>query len=194
MAREADCLVVCCPLEPLAPESVARILDALGPEGFLVNVARGPVVDEAALLAALANKRIAGAGLDVFWDEPRVPAMLMEMENVVLVPHIGSSTQEIREERGGSCRNLRAHRRQAGVNRSSSGAAENERQPCGGCRHLRAGIHRHPLEHRLRIALRPSTLPFRGTAQRDLRGNEDAVVVDVGARRPCDDETPSAEK
>ena len=111
MAREADCLVVCCPLTPETRNLVdARILDALGPEGFLVNVARGPVVDEAALLAALANKRIAGAGLDVFWDEPRVPAALTEMENVVLVPHIGSSTREIREERGKKLlANLRAH-------------------------------------------------------------------------------------
>jgi lactate dehydrogenase-like 2-hydroxyacid dehydrogenase len=111
MAREVDCLVACCPLTSASRNLIdARILDALGPEGFLVNVARGPVVDEAALLAALANKRIAGAGLDVFWDEPRVPAVLTEMENVVLVPHIGSSTREIREERGRKLlANLRAH-------------------------------------------------------------------------------------
>ena len=111
MAREADCLVVCCPLTPASRNLVdAHILDALGLEGFLVNVARGPVVDEAALLAALGSRRIAGAGLDVFWDEPRVPAELMAMEHVVLVPHIGSSTQEIREERGRKLlANLRAH-------------------------------------------------------------------------------------
>ena len=111
MARKADCLVACCPLTPASRNLIdARILDALGPEGFLVNVARGPVVDEAALIAALASKRIAGAGLDVFWDEPRVPAGLMAMEHVVLVPHIGSSTQEIREERGRKLlANLRAH-------------------------------------------------------------------------------------
>ncbi len=111
MARVADCLVACCPLTPASRNLIdARILDALGPQGFLVNVARGPVVDEAALLAALANKRIAGAGLDVFWDEPRVPAELLAMEHVVLVPHIGSSTREIREERGRKLlANLRAH-------------------------------------------------------------------------------------
>ncbi|MEK7230526.1 MAG: 2-hydroxyacid dehydrogenase [Pseudomonadota bacterium] len=111
MAREADCLVVCCPLTPASRNLIdARILDALGPEGFLVNVARGPVVDEAALLAALKSRSIAGAALDVFWDEPRVPAALIEMENVVLVPHIGSSTQEVREERGRKLlANLRAH-------------------------------------------------------------------------------------
>jgi len=111
MAREADCLVASCPLTPATRNLVdARILDALGPQGFLVNVARGPVVDEAALLAALRSGGIAGAGLDVFWDEPRVPAELLAMEHVVLVPHIGSSTQEIREERGRKLlANLRAH-------------------------------------------------------------------------------------
>jgi lactate dehydrogenase-like 2-hydroxyacid dehydrogenase len=111
MAREADCLVACCPLTAETRNLIdARILDALGPEGFLVNVARGPVVDEAALIAALGSRRIAGAGLDVFCDEPRVPAELLAMEHVVLVPHIGSSTQEIREERGRKLlANLRAH-------------------------------------------------------------------------------------
>jgi hydroxypyruvate reductase len=88
----------------------ARILDALGPEGFLVNVARGPVVDEQALITALKEGRIAGAGLDVFWDEPRVPLELTTMENVVLLPHMGSSTREVREERGRKLlANLRAH-------------------------------------------------------------------------------------
>lgn len=111
MARKADCLVACCPLTPASRNLIdARILEALGPDGFLVNVARGPVVDEAALLAALASRRIAGAALDVFWDEPRVPAELLAMEHVVLVPHIGSSTWEIREERGRKLlANLRAH-------------------------------------------------------------------------------------
>lgn len=111
MARSADCLVITCPLTPATRGLVnARILDALGPDGFLVNVARGPVVDERALIAALRDGRIAGAGLDVFWDEPRVPAELMAMENVVLLPHMGSSTREIREERGRILMaNLRAH-------------------------------------------------------------------------------------
>ena len=111
MARKADCLVACCPLTPASRNLIdARILEALGPDGFLVNVARGPVVDEAALLAALGSRRIAGAALDVFWDEPRVPAELLAMEHVVLVPHIGSSTWEIREERGRKLlANLRAH-------------------------------------------------------------------------------------
>lgn len=111
MARAADCLIVTCPLTPATRNLVdARILDALGAEGFLVNVARGAIVDESALIAALREKRIAGAGLDVFRDEPRVPAELMAMEQVVMVPHIGSSTLEIREERGRKLlANLRAH-------------------------------------------------------------------------------------
>ncbi len=111
MARRADCLVVSCPLTPKTRELVnSRVLDALGPAGFLVNVARGPVVDEAALIAALETGRIAGAGLDVYWDEPRVPAALLSMENVVLTPHIGSSTREVREARGEKLMaNLRAH-------------------------------------------------------------------------------------
>lgn len=111
LARRSDCLVVACPLTPETRGLVdARILDALGPEGYLVNIARGPIVDEQALIAALRERRIAGAGLDVFWDEPRVPAELTTMENVVLAPHIGSTTLEIREGRGAKLlANLRAH-------------------------------------------------------------------------------------
>jgi lactate dehydrogenase-like 2-hydroxyacid dehydrogenase len=111
LARESDCLVVACPATPETRSLVdTRILDALGPEGYLINIARGPIVDEQALIAALREKRIAGAGLDVFWDEPRVPAELAAMEQVVLAPHIGSTTREIREERGAKLlANLRAH-------------------------------------------------------------------------------------
>lgn len=74
----------------------AEVLDALGPEGFLVNIARGSVVDEAALVAALRERRIAGAGLDVFADEPRVPADLLTMDHVLLQPHAASATRETR--------------------------------------------------------------------------------------------------
>ncbi|MDB5811513.1 MAG: hypothetical protein JWN94_3635 [Betaproteobacteria bacterium] len=111
MAADVDCLVVTCPDTPATRGSVdARILDALGPDGFVVNVARGAIVDEAALLAALKERRIAGAGLEVFWDEPRVPAELFPLENVVLAPHMGSSTREIREHRSKLLQqNLRAH-------------------------------------------------------------------------------------
>jgi lactate dehydrogenase-like 2-hydroxyacid dehydrogenase len=101
MARRSDCLVVVCPLLPETRGMInARVLEALGPEGFLVNAARGPVVDQAALIAALRDGRIAGAGLDVYWDEPQVPAELIAMENVVLTPHMGTSIREIRDERG----------------------------------------------------------------------------------------------
>lgn len=75
----------------------APVLDALGPEGFLINVARGSVVDEAALVAALGDKRIAGAGLDVFEHEPQVPPALMVLDNVVLLPHVASATQQTRQ-------------------------------------------------------------------------------------------------
>lgn len=101
MARDADCLVVTCALTDATRGMIdARILKALGPEGFLVNVARGGIVDPPAILAALQGRVIAGAGLDVFWDEPGVPEELIALDNVVLTPHIGSTTLEIREGRG----------------------------------------------------------------------------------------------
>jgi lactate dehydrogenase-like 2-hydroxyacid dehydrogenase len=78
----------------------ADILDALGAEGFLVNIARGSVVDEPALVLALAEKRIAGAALDVFADEPRVPEALFALDNVVLTPHIASATKDTRAAMG----------------------------------------------------------------------------------------------
>ena len=100
MARAADCLVVTCALTETTRDLVdARILAALGPAGYLVNVARGPIVDEDALIAALGDGTIAGAALDVFRDEPQVPAALREMDNVVLAAHIGTSTKEVRENR-----------------------------------------------------------------------------------------------
>jgi hydroxypyruvate reductase len=68
------------------------VLTALGPSGVLVNVARGSIVDQDALLSALRERRISAAGLDVFWDEPRVPQALLELDNVVLTPHMASTT------------------------------------------------------------------------------------------------------
>ncbi len=111
MARDSDCLVITVTSSPATRGIVnARIFDALGADGFLVNVSRGAVVDQNALIAALREKRIAGAGLDVFADEPRVPAELRQFDNVVMTPHIGSSTREVREERMKNVlANLRAH-------------------------------------------------------------------------------------
>ena len=88
----------------------ARVLTALGPKGYLINVARGSVVDEAALVQALANGTIAGAGLDVFEREPAVPEALWAMEQVVITPHIGSATHQTRQAMAAlACDNLRAH-------------------------------------------------------------------------------------
>lgn len=100
LARESDCMVIACASTPQTRGMVdARVLDALGPGGFLVNVSRGAIVDEAALIAALAEGRLGGAGLEVFADEPRVPPALRAMDQVMLVPHLGSSTREIRARR-----------------------------------------------------------------------------------------------
>lgn len=74
----------------------AGVLDALGPGGFLINVARGSVVDERALVMALEAGRIAGAGMDVFAEEPQVPEALLGRDDVVLLPHLGSATMETR--------------------------------------------------------------------------------------------------
>ncbi|MET7325511.1 2-hydroxyacid dehydrogenase [Streptomyces sp. NPDC005549] len=78
----------------------AEVLEALGPEGHLVNVARGSVIDESALVAAVKAGRIAGAALDVFADEPNVPQPLLDSDRVVLLPHIASATRETREAMG----------------------------------------------------------------------------------------------
>ena len=75
----------------------AEVLDALGANGYLINVARGSVVDQAALVDALVAGRIAGAGLDVFNDEPKVPEALMALDRVVLLPHMGSATVQTRQ-------------------------------------------------------------------------------------------------
>ena len=75
-----------------------KVLRALGPDGYLVNIARGSVVDFAALQAALADNAIAGAALDVYPDEPCQPEGLIQRDNVVLVPHIGGRTHETRDK------------------------------------------------------------------------------------------------
>ena len=97
LARWADFLVVITAGGPGTRHLIdAPVFEALGPRSFLINVSRGSVVDEQALVRALVEKKIAGAGLDVFENEPQVPAELLAMDNVVLLPHIASATEETR--------------------------------------------------------------------------------------------------
>jgi lactate dehydrogenase-like 2-hydroxyacid dehydrogenase len=101
LARWCDFLVVITAGGPETRHLVnAEVLDALGTEGFLINVARGTVVDEPALVRALQEKRIAGAALDVFEREPHVPHELFALDNVIVVPHIASATVQTREAMG----------------------------------------------------------------------------------------------
>ena len=98
LAERCQVLVVVTPGGPETEGLVdAAVLEALGPEGFLVNVARGSVVDEGALVEALEQGRIAGAGLDVYADEPRVPEALLGRDDVVLLPHLASGSVETRQ-------------------------------------------------------------------------------------------------
>ncbi|MDI1227243.1 MAG: 2-hydroxyacid dehydrogenase [bacterium] len=97
MAAKSDILMVACPYTTDTHQLVdARILKALGRDGVLVNIARGKIVDEKALVDALEAGVIAGAGLDVFEKEPDVPSALCRLDNVVLQPHVGSATHETR--------------------------------------------------------------------------------------------------
>jgi lactate dehydrogenase-like 2-hydroxyacid dehydrogenase len=111
LAAAVDFLVVACPGGPATKNIVdAGVLDALGKKGTLVNIARGSIVDEPALVAALKAGTIKGAGLDVFADEPHIPAELLAMDNVVLLPHVGSATRETRQAMGDLCKaNLDAY-------------------------------------------------------------------------------------
>ena len=98
MARACDILMVSTPGGPSTRNLIdAHILDALGPQGVLINIARGTVVDEPALIAALRDGRILSAGLDVFAGEPQVPAELVAMDHVVLLPHVGSASHVTRD-------------------------------------------------------------------------------------------------
>ena len=97
MAREVDTLMVIVPGGATTQNMInAEVLKALGPRGILINMARGSVVDEPALIEALKNRTIYSAGLDVFANEPQVPKELIEMDHIVLFPHLGSSTEVTR--------------------------------------------------------------------------------------------------
>jgi lactate dehydrogenase-like 2-hydroxyacid dehydrogenase len=111
LAAGVDFLVVACPGGEATRNMVnAEVLAALGRKGTLVNIARGSIVDEPALVAALKAGTIKGAGLDVFADEPHIPAELFAMDNVVLLPHVGSATRETRQAMGDLCKaNLDAY-------------------------------------------------------------------------------------
>jgi lactate dehydrogenase-like 2-hydroxyacid dehydrogenase len=99
MARDVDTLMVIVPGGPATANMInAEVLNALGPNGILINMARGSVVDEPALIKALADKRIMAAGLDVFAKEPDVPRELIAMGNVVLFPHVGSASVHTRDQ------------------------------------------------------------------------------------------------
>jgi lactate dehydrogenase-like 2-hydroxyacid dehydrogenase len=105
LAAAVDFLVVACPGGEATRNIVnAEVLAALGKKGTLVNIARGSIVDEPALVAALEAGTIKAAGLDVFADEPRIPPALMTMDNVVLLPHVGSATRETRQAMGDLCK------------------------------------------------------------------------------------------
>ena len=101
LAKNSDVLLAITPGGPETDKLVnAAVLDALGPQGYFVNVARGSVVDQAVLLKYLQENKIAGAGLDVFEKEPDVPPEFFELDNVVLLPHMASASNETRTAMG----------------------------------------------------------------------------------------------
>ncbi len=105
LAADSDFLVVACPGGAATRNLVnADVLAALGKKGVLINIARGSIVDEPALVKALQDGTIKGAGLDVFANEPHVPAPLLTMDHVVLLPHVGSATHETRKAMGDLCK------------------------------------------------------------------------------------------
>ena len=101
MARDSDWLVIIAPGGKGTEKIVSReVLEALGPEGYIVNMARGTLIDEAAMLELLTTKQLGGAALDVFEKEPQVPEGFFSLDNVVLSPHQGSATQQTRNKMG----------------------------------------------------------------------------------------------
>lgn len=111
LAQQADFLVLACPGGPATHHLVDdTVLAALGPTGILINIARGSVVDEAALIRRLTAGELGGVGLDVFENEPHVPEALLHHPQAVLLPHVGSATSETRTSMGRLClENLAAH-------------------------------------------------------------------------------------
>jgi len=101
MARDIDTLILVIPGGPTTANLVnAAVLEALGPRGILINMARGSVVDEAALIAALKARKILRAGLDVYMGEPNINPAYLELDNVTLLPHVGSASNYTRDAMG----------------------------------------------------------------------------------------------
>jgi len=101
MAKAVDVLMVTCVGGSTTAGLIGReVIEALGPESLLINISRGSVVDEPALVDALVGGRLGGAGLDVFAEEPQVPEALFALDNVVLQPHQGSASEETRGAMG----------------------------------------------------------------------------------------------
>ncbi|MBA0800220.1 hypothetical protein Gohar_010668, partial [Gossypium harknessii] len=95
LAADCQILFVACALTEETHHIINRkVIDALGPKGILINIGRGAHVDEPELVSALLEGRLGGAGLDVYENEPNVPEQLFSLENIVLVPHVGSDTEE----------------------------------------------------------------------------------------------------
>lgn len=111
MAKDVDVLMIACPGGKATEGLVnAAVIEALGPKGYLVNIARGSIVEEPALVKALVDGKLAGAGLDVFADEPNVPQALWKLDSVALAPHVGSATHATRNAMGELVlKNLAAH-------------------------------------------------------------------------------------
>lgn len=101
LARDVDTLIAILPGGPATQNIInAEVLKALGPRGIFINMARGSIVDEAALIAALKNRTILSAGLDVFWNEPKVNPEFLTLDNVTLLPHVGSASVFTRDQMG----------------------------------------------------------------------------------------------
>lgn len=111
LAAETEVLIVAAAGGPQSAKLVNQeVISAVGPQGFIINIARGTVIDEQALVQALLSGEIAGAGLDVFENEPTVPSELLDLDNVVLLPHLGSGTRETRADMASlTLENLRAY-------------------------------------------------------------------------------------
>jgi lactate dehydrogenase-like 2-hydroxyacid dehydrogenase len=101
MARDVDTLIAILPGGPGTANLIdAKVLEALGPRGIFINMARGTVADEPALIAALKSKTIHSAGLDVYWNEPNINPEFLGLDNVTLLPHVGSASQHTRNKMG----------------------------------------------------------------------------------------------